>query len=465
MGSAWSTMGVIVLAGTLSTLSTPAWADVPVSLGALGAVDRAGLTQDARKNPTGASFGSPVSDDRRLFTLRWRLPWLAVGGAAGPSPFSTGFVSTGLAIGGLSLAAEPMDNLSALIPQGQIGEANKLGRLQFGALSYTMGHGTAVDRFTNSPDGQSRRFGLLGEINLAGLAGQVAVADALDAASFVSARVAGRPIMWFLAPDATFQPNELDVDPRTELFGIWQLGLAAAGDFTAPGTVGRGSAVVASFENEAAVLDNQFLKLIAYADLNGLWTHDGDEAVSGVGVHPGARFMWDIVAFRVDVDAEANIGGDGYSPRYFDRLYFLERTSTLGALKPKLLLERPASWGYRARADVSLARSITLFGEVRDQQAFEPTVAGSNMTATVGATGWILMAGGAVTATQTGIGDNGLLGPGFVVTAEGRVGLLLNVVHVVGRAWQAHLAAGDDPGEFVVERGVSAGVEVNFDLF
>ena len=127
----------VAIALLTSASSTTARADVPVSLGSVGAVERAGLTQDARKNPTGASFGSPVSDDRRLFTLRWRLPWVAVGGAAGPSPFSSGFVATGLGLGGLSLAAEPMKDLSAFVPQGQIGEANKLGRLQFGALSYT----------------------------------------------------------------------------------------------------------------------------------------------------------------------------------------------------------------------------------------------------------------------------------------------------------------------------------------
>ena len=446
-----------------SASSTTARADVPVSLGSVGAVERAGLTQDARKNPTGASFGSPVSDDRRLFTLRWRLPWVAVGGAAGPSPFSSGFVATGLGLGGLSLAAEPMKDLSAFVPQGQIGEANKLGRLQFGALSYTMGHGSVVDRFTNSPDGLARRFGLLGEVNLAGLAAQVAVGDVLDAAAFVSARISGRPVMWFLAPDATFQPNEFDLDPRTEVFGIWNIGVGAAGDFSAPGTIGLGHATVGTIENEAAVLDNQFVKLIAYVDLNGLWTADGDRTISGAGLHPGARFMWDMVACRLDVDAEANVGGDGYSPRYFDRLYFLERTSTIGGGKPKLVLERPASWGYRARADVSLLKALTLFGEMRDQRTMQG-VAPSNLTTTVGATAWVLMAGAAVTATQIGLGDNELVGSGFVATVEGRVGLVLNIVHVVGRAWEAHLAAGDNRGQFVVERGVSGGLEVNFDL-
>ena len=355
------------------------------------------------------------------------------------------------------------------MPQGEIGEVNELGRLQFGALSYSLGHGTAVDRFTNSPDGVARRAGLLGEVNLAGLAGHVAVADIVDGPAFVSARVGGRPLMWFLAPDATFQPNELDLDPRTEILGIWQIAVAGAADVGPPvdGTLDSGpslTAAVVSLENEAALLDNQLVKLIAYADVNALTTrHEGAET-SGLGLHPGVHAMLDVAGFRIEADVEGNVGGDGYAPRYFDRLYFIERTSALGAAKPKAALARPASWGYRGRLDVGVLEMLTLFGELRDQRASGDTTSPSNMQATVGAAGFFMLAGASVTATQTGLGDNDIFGPGFVVTGEGRVALLFNVLHVVGRAWQAHVPGGDDPGEFLVERGMTAGLEVNFDL-
>lgn len=451
----------------VAVVSLHARAEVPVSVGAVGALERAGLSQEGRKNPTAASFGSPVTDDRRLFQLRWRLPWLAMGGAAGPAPFAGGFAKTGLGFGGLSLAAEPMTALSALVPQGQIGEANKLGRVQFGALSYSLGHGTVVDRFTNAPDGLARRFGVLGELNLAGLEVHGAVADVLDAPSLLSARVAGRPLIWFFAPDATFQPNELDLDPRTELLGIWQIALAAAADWKAPGAEGgTGSVVAATLENEAALLDNQTVKAIVYVDGNGLWSSDRGETAFGAGVHPGFSGMWDLAGVRIDVDAQGHIGTAEYVPRYFDRLYFLERDRTIGADKPKLLLERPASWGYRARVDVGLLEAVTLFAELRDQRGLTPTTSTlpSNMTLSAGGSAWVGCVGGSLTATQTGLGDNALLGPGFVVTAEGRAGVVFNTVHLVGRAWQAHIPAGDDPGEFVVERGVTAGVELNFDV-
>lgn len=449
-------------------VAAAARADAPVSLGLAGATERAGLTQDTRKNPTGASFGAPTSDDRRLFKLRWRLPWLfSSGGGLGSTPFSSGFVSTGFAVGGLSLAAEPTQSLSALVPQLEIGEEHKVGHLGLGALSFGLGHHTLVDRYTNSPEGVARKVGVVAEGNLAGLGASVAVGDVFAPQSFIAGRVYGRPLMWFGAPDATFQPNELDIDPRGELLGIWVIGVSAVGDFDAPaGAVGpaTGSVTAVSVDNEAALLDNQVVKVIPHLDLNALTISHG-ESVTGFGVHPGAVLMVDVGGARVDVEAEFNAGTDGYQPRMFDGLYTLERLQTLGSGKPKLLLERPASWGWQTRAQVGLFEMATLFAEMRDQAPFDEALGRHNLTATVGASAFVLMAGGSLTATQTGIGDNAFFGPGFVVTGEGRVALVANVIHVVGRVWRAHVAAGDDPGEFVVDEGASAGVEVNFDVF
>lgn len=459
-------LSTLITLGVAACLATSARADAPVSIGFAGATERAGLTQDSRKNPTGASFGATVSDDRRLFKLRWRLPWLFSSGAGlGSGPFSSGFTGTGFALGGLSLAAEPMSDLSALVPQMELGEEHKLGHLQLGALSYGLGHRSLVDRYTNSPEGVARRVGVVAEGNLAGLGASVAVGDVMAPQSFLAARLYGRPLLWFLAPDATFQPNEFDLDPRTETLGIWVVGVSGVGDFDAPASDGAtGSVTALSLDNEAALLDNQFVKVIPHLDLNLLHLAHGGDGTTGYGVHPGGTAVFDFAGARIDVDAEFNAGTDGYQPRMFDRLYTLERVQALGTGKPKLLLERPASWGWQTRAQVSLLESLTLFGELRDQAAFDPTLGRNNLTATMGASVFVLIAGGAVTATQTGLGDNSLFGPGFVVTGEGRVAVVANIIHVVGRMWRAHIAAGDDVGEFVVDEGASVGVEINFDL-
>lgn len=458
-----------VLVGVIAAaaLAAPAArADASVALGTSGALERAGQTQDALKNGTAASFGSPVTDDRRVFKLRWRLPWLLAGGSGlGPSPFASGFTATSFAVpDGLTLAAEPMTDLSALVPTLSIGEPHKLGQIQLGALSTSLGHGSLLDRYTNSPDGLPRAPGVLLEGNLAGLGAQLLVADLFRPQAFAATRVYGRPLMWFLAPDATFQPNELDLDPRTEVTGIWVTGLSAAIDAEAP-SVSEGFRRVwgAGWDNEAALLDNQLVKAIGYVDLNAL----GAETQVGFGVHPGGQLMLDAAGFRFDATGELNFGGEGYVPRYFDRLYALERGQALGADKPKIDVERPSSWGYQLRTSVGFMEMITAFVEARDQLPFDPTRGSGSGQITVGASGFLFFFGGAVTATQTGITDYerpDLLGRGFVVTAEGRVALVANTIHLVGRWWRAHVPAGDSPHEFLVNEGTTMGVELNLDV-
>lgn len=445
-------------------------ADASVALGTAGAIQRAGQTQDAVKNGTAASFGSPTGDDRRLFKLRWRLPWLLIGGGGlGPSPFASGFVPTSFAVpNGMTLAAEPMNGLSALIPTFAIGEPHKLGQVQVGALSTTLGHGSLVDRYTNSPDGVARTPGLLLEGNLAGLGGQVLVNDMTRPQAFSATRIYGRPLMWFLAPDATLQPNELDLDPRTETTGMWVTGLSAVADTDAPTTNpehsdGTRNVWAVGWDNEAALLDNQVVKAIPYVDVNAL----GVGTTMGFGVHPGAAFMLDAAGFRLDASGELNFGGEGYVPRYFDRLYMIERGAAFGSSKPKLDIERPASWGYQARTSVGYMEAITAFVEVRDQMPMADARGSSSGQITAGASGFVFFFGGAVTASQTGItnyAQPSFGGPGFVVTAEGRVALAANIVHLVGRWWRAHEPAGNSPDDFVINEGTALGLEVNLDF-
>ena len=71
-------------------------------------------------------------------------------------------------------------------------------------------------------------------------------------------------------------------------------------------------------------------------------------------------------------------------------------------------------------------------------------------------------------ASQTGITDYldpGFFGPGFVVTGEARFGVVLNTLHVVGRAWRAHIGVGNSPDDYIVNTGATIGVEANLDVF
>ena len=250
---------------------------------------------------------------------------------------------------------------------------------------------------------------------------------------------------------------------------MWVTGLTGAVDAAAPSASDASGLVwMAGWDNEGAFLDNQVVKTIVYLDLNALGATAGAPQRVGVGAHPGVQLMLDAMGFRLDVASELNAGTDGYQARYFDRLYALERVASLGTGgKPKIDVERPASWGYTLRASGGFAEMLTAFVEARDQFPMDPTRGSNSAQVTVGASAFVLMVGGAVTATQAGITDYlhpNLLGPGFVVTGEGRVALVANVLHVVGRVWRAHLAAGDSPDDYIVNEGTTLGVEVNLDF-
>ena len=73
---------------------------------------------------------------------------------------------------------------------------------------------------TISPDGLCRRAGMLAAGNVASLGPSLAVSEVFAPQSILSARVNGRPLLWFLAEDLTCEPHEFCLDPRTELPGI-----------------------------------------------------------------------------------------------------------------------------------------------------------------------------------------------------------------------------------------------------
>jgi hypothetical protein len=450
-----------------------AYAEAPVSLGTSGAVSRAAIVQDASRNATVASFGAPTHDDRRMFSLRWRMPVVMLQSQGIDSPFAGHFVSQGAPLpGGIALAAEPMQNLSAFIPQLRLWETKKLVHVQAGVISTDIGHGSIVSGFANAPEGSIRRAGFVLEGNLAGIGAQVMMGDLFAPHSVLAGRVYGRPVMWFMAPDAAFlQPNELDLDPRTEIAGIWVTGLSAAVDAAAPLEVDNltrtGAVFVGGWDNEAALLDNQLIKLVGSLDLNVMAGQQTGEGV-GAGVHPGLMAQLDVLGARLELGGQYHMGTDAYVPRYFDRAYYLERNNVFGANATKAAIDAPASQGYLLRAKVGLLESLTLFGEAADQFAFDSTRGANSGRVTVGASGFLLFFGGNVAITKAGIQDYrkpDLLGPGFIMTAEGRVALLLNVFHVVGRYWRLHDEVKRN-GDFIafVDEGVMLGLEVNFDI-
>ncbi len=476
----------IACCGFVFLIAFQARADIPVSVGTEGSLDRAARTTSASRNASAASFGSTSDGGRRWFKLRWRIPLLVLGdeddsitqfalpfGLSGGG-FNTGYNAITNIPGFQTIADEPLDELTSYIPQLEFGEEDKLFRLQAGVLSSSVGHGTLVNAYTNAPEGVRRSLGFLVEGNLAGLGGQLMVGDVLRPHQFSAGRVYGRPLMWLFAPDATFQPNELDIDPRTEGLGIWVTGLSAAVDVVAPlsrdGTVGNSLVWAAGWDNEGAILDNQLMKIIPYLDLNimgglrgGLL---GDVAAGG---HLGAEMMFDVAGIRIDIDGEYNVGSDGYVPRYFDRLYAIDRSSPLGieGTEAKAGFDSPASHGYRLRMGVGFLEMFTGFLEATDQFPMDWTRGSNSGRVNAGLSGWFAFFGGSVSVSQSGVDDYlspSFFGPGFVFLAEGRVALFLNILHLVGRYYYANDPTSVGSDEYEVRTGTLVGLEVNLDI-
>ncbi|MCP4504266.1 MAG: hypothetical protein GY822_30475 [Deltaproteobacteria bacterium] len=469
--------------------SVGAFADVPVSMGTDGSLERAAQTVTASRNASAASFGSTSDDDRRLFKLRWRIPFFQSGEQVDDPlnavlPFGATDTVHGF-LPGLDQVEEGLSDLTSYIPQIEFGEEKKMFRLQAGVLSTSIGHGTLIKGYTNAPEGARRSFGLLLEGNLAGIGGQAIVGNLLAPQSFAAARAYIRPLLLVLSPDAALQPNEFDLDPRTESLGVWVVGLTAAVDAGAPTAYVDSEAVglwdtpanpaviwAVGIDNEAALLDNQLSKFIPYLDINIMGGTQAGLMGSNVGIaaHPGVELMFDLAGFRLDLDFEYSFATDGYVPRYFDRLYATERFSVLGRSQvAKAGLDTPASHGYRVRASAGILEMFTVFAEAHDQFAFDGLRGGNSATFTAGASGWVGFFGGNVVVSQSGVSQYsapGVLGPGFVFLAEGRVAVpfVFNTVHFIGRYYKVHDVDPDSADGFTAIEGALVGMEINLDF-
>ena len=462
------------LAIVLISLATPVAAEVPLSIGTQGAAQRASLLANANRNGSAASFGSPQPQSESDVGLRWRVPLLLVGGDS-PVGFidSRSIPAWSWTPAGTAFAFEPNEFLSALIPQISIGRANQPFHLQAGVISGDMGHGTLVSQFTNSPEGSARRAGFLLAGNTMGGGFEFLLGDVFDAGSFVAARAHARPMVLLFAPDAAFQPNDQWFDLRSKTLGLWKSGIGFALDAHAPldsRPVPRGTAMVSGFtwDNELELLNTSAVQLQLNVDANLLSGSAGGEGL-GTGLHVGIQSGFDLFGLKLSGTGEYRTGSDGYIPRYFDRLYMVERQQLLSGNQPKAAIGAPASHGYFLRGNAGLGDYLSLYMEASDLFAYDTSSFANNGQITVGMATWLWLAGFNLTLTQTGIQEYlkpNLGGPGFVALGEVRASLIGSWVYVVGRYWRIHQPNGASTGPgYNVDEGALIGFETNFNPF
>jgi hypothetical protein len=302
---------------------------------------------------------------------------------------------------------------------------------------------------------------------------ELLLGDVFDAGSFVAARAHARPMVLLLAPDAIFQPSDQWFDLRSKALGLWKSGVGFAMDAQAPldtRPVPRGTAVVSGFtwDNELEVLRTSFVQLQLNVDANLLTGSAGGDGI-GSGLHIGIQSGFDLFGVRLSGTGEYRTGSDGYIPRYFDRLYMIERQQLLSGNQPKAAIGAPASHGYLFRGNAGLGDYLSLFMEASDLFAYDFAAFANNGRVTLGMATWLWVAGLNITLTQTGIQDYlkpNLGGAGFVALGEARASLIGSWVYVVGRYWRIHQpnAATSGPG-YDVEEGALIGFETNFNPF
>jgi hypothetical protein len=418
----------LFLAALLALGSATAVAEAPPSA-TKGYADREATLQTAPR-------GVDLTPDNLLW-LRWRAPGAFIGGLDQRNAFATAYDPVA-GLGPVGFGLEPGIGLSPLIPTiGLFGPRDPF-QLQAGVLETSLGHGTLVADFTSAPLGMPRAPGLALEGRLAGVGAELMVADLLAPDRLVAARGHVRPILLALRPDAgLLQADAVGADPATEVLGALVLGASFAVDSDAPGSrTGEVSAL--GVDAALRVLDLRELALGARVDFNTLAGAGGG---AGVGAHGGLNADLRLAGVGLRADLEAWSGTSGYLPRYFDRLYLLERDGVLGDARPKAAIPLAASVGGRARLGLDVLGLVQARLEVDDRVS----ELGRDGRVSLGVHTMVPLAlmsvGGGLTLAQTDMnafarGD--LFAPGFVLLGEARLASLLDVVHVTTQLWTVH---------------------------
>ncbi len=420
-------------------------AETALSLGRSGSYQRLQLRQNSVREEHGGSFGNATGTPQDNMQLSLKIPLYISGtDANGPGtfyasdPFDVLTPTTGVGEF-IGIAAEDLKDWRTYIPAFRMGHARSPFHLQVGALQFSLGHSSLVDHYTNTPIGASRALGFFSQLRTpwGGLA--FGFSDIASLSSLVGGRA-------FIAPLSFFGVESSESDE------VLELGLSWASDFNpnrghpnhAAGVVDTRNVSGLSAEVTAGLWSGTLFKLRLYNDFNFLKGADSrrqslDEWA--FGNHSGLLGDIDILKLGViQAQFDYTYGLDGYIPRYFDTLYAIERNQSYGTTLSKTELFAWPTHGPMLRIDSTWLDLFSIYGEWA--HLFPRGVSADSIgRVLIGASfkWWVL--GGALTLGQSGIttfGDTPWFGPGFIMTAEGRISLLDEWLQVVGRYYRVH---------------------------
>ncbi len=358
----------------------------------------------------------------------------------------------------------------------RIGKDGDSLHLELGLLQTTLGHGSAVNLYQNSPEGSALAFGAVLEGQLKGGGLTLVLGDALQPGRFVAGRLRLKPLNIILSPDSAIQPDGLDLDPRGELLGILVLGFTAAADLEAPVVdaaidavgqpiPGQGTRPVATFglDIETPPIDLGIFHFNPYVD-GVMLMGRGDGP--GYGLHPGLAMGTDFFGVYWQLALQYYLGTAGYLPWYFDGRYTYERLRTVAYNAPKASRSTlaPATHGYTGAISAQLLDSVTAWAELGDRIPFDSADGHSYGRAQIGATAGPSMANATLALLREGwrdydrvFEDDGLT----ALVVQGKLSLLF--VGLVER-YTYSVESDIDSGERFERSDFSVGTEFGFSL-
>lgn len=446
-------------------------ADVPVSVGTTGALER-GTIAAAGPGSENPEF-DPIQDpEPGRLSFHFRFPF-----------FQFGDIDQAKNV--IPVAAT-YEGAQAFVPQVEFGEARGLYRLQLGVIAASLGHQTIVRNYTNSPNGFLRQWGFYFRGNLPAGSYEVMLGDIANPLSFFAVRATVKPLVLLHSRAIGEQPIEFDHERMALPLGRWRTGFTFATDLVAPAVDDSlpsstpfdiGQVAVFGIENTIIGFDDERGHAKLYMDVNGLMRTRGDlidldirnrirDEPVAAGTHVGLQLRAQASSLVVTTDAEVNFAGQGYVPGYFDHSYEVDRNRLLGLPRSKLIQNAPASWGYRLRGSLALLPYASLFGSLQDQFPLVPSQGTSNARMTVGASASWVFFGLTLSATQSGVENYQLdrvFGEGLFLLAEARLyPPFIDFIQLVGRFFRVN--EGLVGGGYQELTGGFVGIEINLSI-
>lgn len=356
----------------------------------------------------------------------------------------------------------------------RLGKDGDALHLELGLLNTTLGHGSSVRLYQNSPQGAPLAIGLAAEGQLNGGGGVLLLGDVFQPQRFLAGRLRIKPLNILLSPDSALQPDGLDVDPRGEVLGVFIVGATVATDLEAPVTAAaldadgnqlanRGARPMTAFSVDVEVppIDLWMLHVNPYLD-GVMLMGRGDGP--GFGAHPGIAVGTDAIGLFWQLSFQYYFGTEGYKPWYFDTRYAFERTRTVADSEPKASRLSPAfaSHGYTGSLSAQLAETFTAWVETGDQIPFDLDDFHNYGRFRLGATLGPSMANVTASLAREGWRDYGRVFTDDGLTAvviQGKLSVAL--VALVAR-YTYSVERNIDTGEHFVDQGFDIGTELGF---